>query len=105
MDWHIEQIPQRKPPEIQKLAFKYIYRFFCNFYDINYVFTSEHEIRESLYTIFHQTTAIMSQQEKSMKGQIVCLLPELVSNLQKELYFNAPEKTVTLAKHEVTVYS
>ena len=47
----------------------------------------------------------MSQQEKSMKGQIVCLLPELVSNLQKELYFNAPEKTVTLAKHEVTVYS
>ena len=43
----------------------------------------------------------MSQQEKSMKGQIVCLLPELVSNLQKDLYFYAPEKTVTWAENDV----
>ena len=54
--------------------------------------------------IFHQTTAIMSKQEKSEGGEIVCLLPELVSNLQKDLYFYAPEKTVTLAKHEVNMY-
>lgn len=83
--------------------FKYIYRFFTGLYEINYVFTYEHEVRESLYTIFHQTTAIMSQEEKSMKGQIVCLLPELVSNLRKDLYFYAPERTVTLAKHEVNM--
>jgi len=51
--------------------------------------------------IFHKTTAIMSKQEKSMKGEIVCLLPELVSNLQKDLYFFAPEKTITFAEHQV----
>ena len=36
-----------------------------------------------------------------MGGQIVCLLPELVSNLQKDLYFYAPEKSYTLQEHQV----
>ena len=43
----------------------------------------------------------MSKQEKSMGGQIVCLLPELVSNLQKDLYFFAPEKLVTSKELQV----
>ena len=51
--------------------------------------------------IFHHTTEIMSQHEKSMKGQIVCLLPELVSSLRKDLYFHAPEKIITFAEHQV----
>ena len=105
MDWHIEQIPQRKPQEIQKLAFKFIYRFFIFYlYEINYVFTYEHEIRESLYTIFHQTTAIMSKQEISTRGEIHCLLPELVSNLQKDLYFYAPENTVTRGRQRASQF-
>ena len=56
-----------------------------------------------MYKIFHETTELMSQHEESWKGQIVCLLPELVSNLRKDLYFYAPERTVTLAKHEVNI--
>ena len=51
--------------------------------------------------IFHHTTEIMSQHEKSIKGEIVCLLPELVSSLRKDLYFHAPEKIITFAEHQV----
>ena len=51
--------------------------------------------------IFNQTTELMSQHEESIKGQIVCLLPELVSSLRKDIYFYAPEKTITFAEHQV----
>ena len=33
----------------------------------------------------------MSQQEKAVRGTIICLLPEMVSSLRKELYFFVPE--------------
>ena len=55
--------------------------------------------------IFHHTTATMSKQEKSEGGQIFCLLPELVSNLQQDLYFYAPEKLVTSEDLQVNFFS
>ena len=48
-------------------------------------------IRQSLNTIFNHTTEQMSQQEESVSGTIVCLLPEMVSSLRKDIYFFAPE--------------
>ena len=55
--------------------------------------------------IFHHTTATMSNQEKSEGGQIFCLLPELVSNLQQDLYFYAPKKLVTSKDLQVDFFS
>ena len=49
------------------------------------------DIRQNLYTIFHYTTEQMSQQEKAVRGTIVCLLPEMVSSLRKDIYFFAPD--------------
>ena len=43
----------------------------------------------------------MSKQEMSKGGEIVCLLPEMVSHLQKDLYFYAPEKIVTMENLQV----
>ena len=57
-----------------------------------------------MYRIFHQTTAIMSQQEISDGVQKFCLLPELVSTLQKDLYFYTPEKIVTLTDLQVNSF-
>ena len=49
----------------------------------------------------HQTTAIMSKQEMSKGGELVCLLPEMVSHLQKDLYFYAPDNTATIKNLQV----
>ena len=33
----------------------------------------------------------MSQQERAVRGTIICLLPEMVSSLRKEIYFFDPQ--------------
>ena len=50
-------------------------------------------LRESLNTIFNHSTERMSQQEgwDERDRNIVCLLPEMVSSLRKDLYFFKPE--------------
>ena len=47
----------------------------------------------------------MSEQEISQRVQKFCLLPELVSTLQKDLYFYAPEKLVTSKDLQVNSFS
>ena len=55
----------------------------------NFLQTQE---RESLNTIFNHTTDRMSQEEAVLDdGKLVCLLPEMVSSLRKDLFFFKPE--------------
>ena len=46
----------------------------------------------------------MSEHEISDGVQKFCLLPELVSTLQKDLYFYAPEKIVTSTDFQVNSF-
>jgi len=47
--------------------------------------------RESLNKIFGRLTNEMSKQERSIGGRMVCLLPEMISSLRKEIYFFDPQ--------------
>ena len=54
---------------------------------------SKLRIRQSLYTIFNHTTEQMSQEEARLDNNVVCLLPEMVSSLRKDIYFFTPKVT------------
>ena len=62
--------------------------------------------RESLYSVFgHVTTKMSTKQRRRRlskdKSQMLWQLPEMVSSLQKDVFFFEPEEMVTKKEHKV----
>lgn len=66
-------------------------------------------IRESLNSIFGRVTEDMSSMQRprmlpgALQPQMLHQLPEMVSSLQKDVYFFKPEETVTMQEFQVTI--